>query len=143
MILLLACWLVLVAVPETKVARVLHVWLVAMPARKLDRITRGKVILVVPLAIFVALVAWQLEGEGLRLLGMMAPEITTFVTMFEITTWLDVVVAAITTASVLRLRTIRHIVQARLPRRKPRARRTRKPRAPANDDDGPEHSIAA
>jgi hypothetical protein len=143
MILLLACWLVLVAVPETKVARVLHVWLVAMPARKLDRITRGQVILVLALAIFVALVAWQLEGEGLRLLGMMAPEITTFVTMFEITTWLDVGVAAIATASVLRLRTIRDIVQARLPVRQSRARRTCKPRVPTNDDDGPEYSIAA
>ena len=136
---LLVAWAVLLVAPATPIGRVCGRWLVDAPVRVFNRITRGHIITWFALAAFVALVVWQLEGDGVALLRMMAPEIISWLTMFEIGTLVDLAVAAAATASAVRLRNFTAYFTARLPgaqRRAGRARRTRSaPSKPANDDE--------
>lgn len=136
---LLAAWLTLRIAPATPIGRALHDLLVAGPARLFNRITRGHVATVVLLLAFGTVLVWQLEGDGVRLLSMMAPEIGTFLTMFEISTYLDAAIAVIAVSSTVRWHGIRRWRGRTTIRRAPRAIRTRRrpPRPPAaNDDDG-------
>lgn len=136
---LIAAWVVLRVAPATPIGRALGRWLVDAPARIFNRITRGHIVMWCVLAAFAVLIIWQLEGDGVVLLRMMAPEIISWLTMFEIGTLVDVVVATAATASAVRLRNFAGYVTAWLPgaqRSTSRARRTRFARSkPANDDD--------
>ena len=137
---LLAAWLLIVRAPGTPVAAIARRLLVEAPARLLNRITRGHVLLAVLLAAFAALLIWQLEGDGVRLLSLMAPEIVSWLTMVEISVYLDALVAAIAVASTVRLRGIRLWLTTIMARRPARPRARRMPRRPAehpaaNDDE--------
>ena len=145
---LLGLWALLIAGRGTPIGRMLERGLIEMPARQIDRITRGHVLLALTLAGVIGLVFLILDYEGIRLMSMAAPEIATLLTMAEASTWLDVAMAAIVTASTLRLRTTgAHLrerfakVRIRTPR--PRRRRTRAAPPPANDDEpAPERRAA-
>lgn len=136
---LLAVWAVLLVAPATPIGRALGRWLVDAPAQVFNRITRGHIVMWCVLAAFAALIIWQLEGDGVVLLRMMAPEIVGWLTMFEVGTVVDLAVAVAATSSVVRMRNFIGLVVARLPgaqRRAGRLRRTRSaPSKPANDDE--------
>ena len=136
---LIAAWVVLLVAPATPIGRALGRWLIDAPARIFNRITRGHIVMWCVLAAVAALIIWQLEGDGVVLLRMMAPEIISWLTMFEIGTLVDVAVATAATASAIRLRNFADHLSAWLPgaqRRASRARRTRSARSkPANDDE--------
>lgn len=136
-----AAWLTISLAGGTPIAELLQRIMVDTPARRLNRITRGHILTAAALLVFGGLLIWQLEGDGVRLLSMMAPEIGTWLAMFEISTWLDAVVAVVALSSTVRLRGWRAWIVAVLTRRTPgkhvRAHRSRKARRPAdNDDDG-------
>lgn len=137
-----AAWLTISLAAGMPIAELLQRIMVDTPARRLNRITRGHILTTAALLAFGGLLIWQLEGDGLRLLSLMAPEIGTWLTMFEISTWLDAVVAVVALSSTVRLRGWRAWIVAVSTRRTPgkcvRAQRSRKVRRSAdNDDDGP------
>ncbi len=148
----LAFWLTLLIAPDTPIGRALHHWMVAIPARRLDRIGRGHVLLALLLLAAVSVVIWIMEQEGILLMSMAAPELAAFLTTVEISAYLDVVAALAITASSVRLRSIvtrfrtgigRAIRSSpRTTRERKTARRTR-PYAANDDGDQPEHAIAA
>jgi hypothetical protein len=73
-------------------------------------------------------------------MSMAAPEIANFLAMFEVSTWLDVAVATVMTASTLCLRaTAAHLRQriAGTRARASRRRRTRTAPPPSSNDDEP------
>lgn len=136
-LMLIAAWAVLVLTPDTGVARWLHRWMVATPARRLPLFHRGHLAFAVLLAGVGFGLVWLIEGDAIRLLSMAAPEIATWATMFEVTTLLDGAIAAITAASVLRTAPLVAAVRRLLGRRPPRTRRSRvrAEHRPANDDE--------
>lgn len=136
---LLAAWLTMLIAPETPIGCFLHRALVEMPAARLSRITRGQILLTLLLITMIGGLVWLIGRESVGLMSMSAPEITSGIMTFEVTTWLDVVTAAVMVASATRLRGIGRQVRAMLTRRPqaPRARKTRRPSraTPANDDE--------
>lgn len=141
---LLGLWSLLLAAHGTPVGRFLNTWMVEAPARRLSRVYRGHIVLALALAAASAFLLWFLEGEGIRLLAMSAPEIGTWVAAFEVTTYLDVVIALGAASSMLRVRSLAAFVAARTPSRAPRPRRVRPQRkAPANDDEDGGRALAA
>lgn len=136
----LGLWALLIAGRGTPIGRMLERGLVEMPARRIDRITRGHLLLGLMLTGVIGLVFLILDVEGIRLMSMGAPEIATFLTTFEVSTWLDVAMTAVLTASTLRLRAtaahMRERIAAARPRTpRPRGRRTRAIPPPSNDDE--------
>ncbi|WP_133243816.1 hypothetical protein [Sphingomonas pokkalii] len=129
---LLLLWLALLAAGDTPTGRLLHRVLVVAPARWGLRWSRGNVILIVSFLLFATFVLWLMEEEGGILVGMMAPELIGWVTMFDIGVLVDAALATVTLASAMRLRGFRQWVAARMPR--PRARRMRRPARPRAPD---------
>ncbi len=101
---LLGLWALLIAGRGTPIGRMLERGLVETPARQIGRISRGHVLLALALAGTIGLVFLILDYEGIRLMSMAAPEIASFLTAFEISTWLDAAATAIVAASALRWR---------------------------------------
>ena len=144
MALLFALWSITLIAPDTPIGRFLHRLLVEAPAARLSRIMRGHVLLALALAGISGVAVWLMGGGGLLALGMSAPEIGSWIAMFEVTTWIDVVAAIALASSALRVRMaatqIRTIVSRWMVRpgtRTARARKKRRPvrPAPSNDDD--------
>ena len=140
---LLGLWALLLGACGTPIGAWLDRALVQTPARMIGRITRGHLLLALALAGVIGLVFLILDHEGLRLMSMAAPEISSFLVTFEVSTWLDVAAAAIVAASTTRVRAVASLAKVRLTgllrRPRTRARRSRPAtpttRRPANDDD--------
>lgn len=83
---LLALTGVLAAWPDTPTVKRLRRWLVEAPVRRMNRISRSRVVawLIITAAIAVAFLLFQ--AEGLRLAAMAAPELMTWLTLFDIAT---------------------------------------------------------
>jgi urease accessory protein UreF len=98
-VLVLALWF-----PETRIGGVLRRLLIDHPARWLDRLKRGQVLLA--LVIFAALAAaWAIGLEdGVRVAGQMTAEGLTYAMAFDLATWLDVTAIALAIAVTLRFR---------------------------------------
>ncbi len=115
--LLFALWSITLIAPDTPIGRFLHRLLIEAPAAWLSRITRGHVLL--------AAGAGRCQrsarpgssgGDGLGMLGMAAPEIGSWIAMFEVTTWIDVVAAIALASSVTRVRMVASQIRAILSR---------------------------
>lgn len=116
--------------PETATAR----WIerqVAEVRRRIGTIERRHIVFAVLLAVILVF-----AGEALAMLG---PLDMGLVVLFDVSTYLDIVLATGTIAAVARGRGAVQFVVARLPRPRARARRKRpvvgSDRAPANDDE--------
>ncbi len=151
MLLLMTCVvLTLLAAPETPAGRFLHRHLVVALTARLNRITRGQILLATLLCGLVMLVTWLLQGDGLAMLGMAAPETTIWLISVEASSYLDVLAGIMIAASTVRVRGF--VAQLRGLRRgavrRPtgvrRARRTARPMRPdaSNDDDRPAPFVA-
>lgn len=137
---LLLIWAALQLAGATRTGRAMRAALIERPAAWLNRFSRGQAILVAMSLLFAALLFWIMEEEGLRLLGMYAPELVGLLASVEFTAAIDAVAVAIATATSVRLRGMAAWVKMRLPRPGPRARRHprgRRAAPPANDADGP------
>ncbi|BCA62434.1 hypothetical protein HMP09_1668 [Sphingomonas sp. HMP9] len=140
----IACWLIMLAAPQTPIGRAMRYMLVAEPATRLSRFTRGDAAVIVLLMIAAAMVTLVGEGDGIRVLTLAAPDIAVWITTFEVSAYLDIVLALAAAASSLRVRgaVARYLgVFARRPAAKghPRATRSRKTRSMVADNDDDRH----
>ena len=144
---ILALWATLRLAPHTPVGRFLHRVMVEAPAERLGRIHRRHILVALTLASLGALFAWFGEGDGVRVLGMAAPETWAWLSSVEVSVYVDALAALVAASSAVRVKA----VIARLPgvRRPAGTRRTSRGRrsvaaTPANDDeDGPGLARAA
>jgi len=138
-------WLTWVIAPDTPIGRFLHRWAVVVPAARLAAIRPGQVLLAVLVVAAVATSVLVLGEEATRLIGTATPEIAGWITMFEVTSYLDALVAVVSASSIWRLGRTPRIF--RLPRRRAtgRERRSRPSRPSAANDaeDGPARLAAA
>lgn len=138
---LLLTWGALVLAGDTPAGRTLRQMLVDWPAARLSRITRGHVTLAIVLFGGTALLVAVLGHEGARIIAMGLPELASWITMFEVTAYLDGAIAVITAVSAARITGVKAWLRTlplpgRARGRAPRRRRTvQAMRKPANDDE--------
>lgn len=134
----------LTACDQGPVGRFLRRRLVETPARLLSNLSRGQLLGLTLVLLLGGAAAFLFEAEGLRLFSMAAPELTTWVMVFDVTVVFDMAVLTLTLQAVARgrdlnriLRRVFQTVAARTSAvgRRRRTRRRRKPRAPRPDAD--------
>jgi len=153
--LMLGLLAILIAFPETPIGQALHRVLVEPLARRLSRVRPGHLVFAAVLITFVAALILLFEWEGVRLVGMAAPEVVTWLGMFDAAAVLDLAAVAIAMAATTRFRAVRDRILAiagqvlATVRRAPgggrqRSRRTRPTaaRPPRSDDPDPAPSLA-
>ncbi len=139
---------VMLAFPHTDIGRGLNRWLVEAPARRLNRIQRGKAAFYALLAAICLVLVILFEAEGMRLFGLLLPDTLVWFVMFDVGVFVDalLITGAILATNGLRAIRARAIalprqISAILRRGSPRARRTLRPSdrptATASDDDRP------
>ena len=138
----------LTACDQGPVGRFLRRRLVETPARLLSNLSRGQLLGLTLVLLLGGAAAFLFEAEGLRLFSMAAPELTTWVMVFDVTVVFDMAVLALTLQAVARGRDLNRILRrvfqtvaaytSAVGRRR-RTRRRSKPRAtrPDADDAGP------
>ena len=136
---LLFAWFALLVLPDVPARRALERVLVEAPARKLNHINKGLVIVTVAIAMLGLVLFHFLEQDGLLLFNMAAPELAMMLGSVEMTTLIDVVASALMLSAGLRVKSgfaqVTAVFGTRAPRRI-RARRTRLERTiVANDDE--------
>ncbi len=126
---------------DTALGRSLRYWLVARPAARLTEVTAGRMIVVAACATIGGLVLWFGGQDGARMLGLGLPDFATAISALEVSAYLDVLVAVVATASLVRLRGGGAIVISLIRRLTGRENRTRSSRRrpvdrdAANDDE--------
>ena len=145
---LLLLWALMLAGAGTPIGRALYRGFVTAPARVINMIGRGHVLLTATLVALIAGFVWLIGDESVRLMAMGAPEIASWLVMIDAASLIDAVVAAVLVASSVRLDAVKTRI-ARSVRRASRARRRATVSRPrrltgANDDeDGPGWAVAA
>ena len=134
----------LTACDQGPVGRFLRRRLVETPARLLSNLSRGQLLGLTLVLLLGGAAAFLFEAEGLRLFSMAAPELTTWVMVFDVTVVFDMAVLTLTLQAVARGRDLNRILRrvfqtvaaytSAVGRRR-RTRRRRKPRAPRPDAD--------
>lgn len=150
-VLLLALWSALTIARGTPIGRLLHRVMVEIPAAVISSTTRGHMLLAAGVFLFICIVVWFGEADGLRMLGMAVPDAAAWITTFEVTAYLDVIAALVAVSTATRLRAIKlQVLTAIMPRfnrpaGKPRSRsiRQRRRAKSANDDDGGAVALAS
>jgi hypothetical protein len=146
----IACWLIMIAAPETAIGMAMRRMLIDRLAARLTRFSRGDAAVMFLLMMAAAMVTLAGEGDGIRLLTLAAPDVAIWITTFEVSAYLDVVMTLAATVSSLRVRGVlaRYLgVLGRRPAAKARKRATSlrkaRPAAADNDDDRHRPAIAA
>ena len=109
---LLGILVTLIVFPETPAARMLHRFLIEPPARRMSRVRFGHMLFGVALTMIGATLFLMFEGEGLRVFGMMAPEVATWFAMFDVALFIDVFAMALAVAATARLRAVKDQIVA-------------------------------
>ena len=104
----------LIVFPETPTARALHRFLVEPLARRMSRVRLGHVLFAAVLTVIGAALFLLFEGEGLRLFGMMAPDVVGWFAMFDVALFVDVFAMALAIAATTRLKAVRDQIIARV-----------------------------
>jgi hypothetical protein len=149
-ILMLLVTFALLVAPATPVGRFLHRHLVVAAAARLNRVAPGHIPLALALCGVVAFVVWLMQGDGLALLGMAAPEASSWLITFEASSYLDVLAAVVSVAATVRVRSIASRWRASVRRPACRAAGTRRGRRPrrlarpvaSNDDENQRRAAA-
>ena len=144
-------WLVIAIAPDTPIGRTVRRGLVEAPATFFNRVRRGHVLLVLILIAACSALLWLIGEESVRLLGMGAPELASWLALVDAATILDVAASALLVAASVRRDAVRDRLDgawrrvARRPRslRSPRASRVRTERPADNDDEEPRPARAA
>ena len=100
----IACWLVMATAPQTPIGRAMRHVLINKPAARLLRFTRGDAAVMFLLMIAAAMVTLVGEGDGIRLLTLAAPDVAIWITTFEVSAYVDILMALAAAASSLRVR---------------------------------------
>ena len=93
----------LVAFPTTEMGRRLRKNLVEDSARRLNRVTPGRIAFYAVMGMVGLIMFGLFEVEGLRLFGFMAPELIVWFGMFDVALFLDVFIIAITLGATSRI----------------------------------------
>ncbi len=101
---MIACWVVIAAAPDTAVGIALRHALIDRPAARLLRVTRGNAAVMFLLMLTAGLVTLLGEGDGIGMLAMGAPDVAVWITTFEVSAYVDILIALGAAASSLRLR---------------------------------------
>jgi len=139
-----ACWLVMATAPQTPIGRAMRLMLIDKPAVRLLRLTRGDAAVMFLLMLTAAMVTLVGEGDGIRLLTLAAPDVAIWITTFEVSAYVDILMALAVAVSSLRVRTFMMgwiSVFTRRPAAKAykRAIRSRKTRSTDADNDDDRH----
>lgn len=137
---------VMVIWPATAAARTLHGMLVEPLARRLNRITRGQASAALIVGSALVLVFLLFGAEGLRPMAMAAPELMTWLALFDVATLAEGMAGAAVLAATQRWATLKVTIRgavssltAPFRRRATRARSgrppARRPRRPGRRDD--------
>ncbi len=141
----LALWLMIIVAPDTPLGRLLRSCIVDRPASWLGHVTPSHIILAVLILSLGAAAVWAGGADAARMLGMATPEMIGWIAMFDVATYIDVVVALALVRSKFRLRMIaaRFVsllsAKSRNRRRVAHIRRTRPTPRKAANDDGESH----
>lgn len=106
--------ILLVVFPTTSVGKALRNLLVDGPARRLNRITAGRLAFYFGLGALGLILFGLFEAEGLRLFSLMAPELVVWFVMFDVSLFLDVFFLGIALAATDRARVIRAAILEKL-----------------------------
>jgi len=140
----MACWLVMATAPQTPIGNAMRRVLIDRPAARLARFTRGDAAVMFLLMLTAAMVTLVGEGDGIRLLTLAAPDVAIWITTFEVSAYVDILMALAAAASSLRVRgfTTRwlEVFTRRLAAKAhKRAIRSRKKRSTNADNDDDRH----
>ncbi len=143
-IIFLLCWMILLAAGTTPIGRFLSWVMVIVPARAVKNLEPGHVTLAIVVTMLIVLHLAAEDGDPIRMMGLLAPDVAIWLTSFEIGALVDASFVAVATLATLRrtgIGTVLRAVSKRLPshpknnvnraRTGPRSAR----RLPANDDD--------
>jgi len=137
-------WLTLLLAKGTPIGRFLHRLMVERPAALSSRIGAGGLLLIVLMAAGTALVWYFLERDGISMLAMAAPEILHVIAALELTTWLEVAMTVVATASATRFTAVKIAIRSLVAgQREQRSRPVRRERPAANDDEDRSWALAA
>ncbi|GGO92732.1 hypothetical protein [Stakelama pacifica] len=136
---LLFLWFALLVLPDIPARRSLERALIEVPARRLNELNRGLVIVTIALAVLGLLLFQLLEQDGMLLFSMALPELSMILASVEVTTLVDIVATALVVSAGIKMRQVTGLIIATMFRPRARTKRTRVQRGhSANDDeDGP------
>jgi hypothetical protein len=104
--------LLLVAFPTTRLGKGLRSALVERPAQWLNGMTTGRFLFYLALSGGGLTLFCLFEVEGLRLFGMLAPELLVWFAFFDVAIFVDVLILSISLAATGKMRAVRaHVVQ--------------------------------
>lgn len=106
----------LAAFPGSELGRWLRRILVEEPARRLNRMTAGRMAFYLALCVVGLVMFGLFEVEGLRLFGFMAPEVIVWFGMFDVALFVDVFIIAASVLATARVRAVRTLMAARVRR---------------------------
>ena len=113
-ILLATAVLTMTLFPDTRVARILHLWLVERPAAALLRFGAGRTIVLGLLIVVGIGMFWAGGAEGVRLFAMGAPEAFAWMALFDAGAVIDLIALAFIAQGATRLAPIRERLQRAL-----------------------------
>lgn len=139
---------VMLAAPDSASGRALRRSLVETPARALNRLRRGKIVFFVLLAAAGLMLALLFKADGVRLFGLMLPDLMVWFAVFDVGVFIDALLIAGAVLGANGLSVVRARVSAlsgeivlfvrRRAARQPRLRRARsRPMRKAVDDERP------
>lgn len=134
----LACWLVIVSLPDTPIARCLSAWLVVAPAARLNAASRADAVIAIVIAAAVVAMTCLDDGDPLRMIVYAVPDAALWLTTIEVSAVVDAVVALVLVVRSGAWRIVANTAGA-IVRRRPghrRSIRSRPGRHPAANDDG-------
>jgi hypothetical protein len=143
---LFAAFLAIRSAPDTLVGKALRRALVEWPAARLSRVTRRQLVCGMFIVATLSVALLLLEADAVRVIGLALPETMVWFTTFEISTFIDILVALALVSAHSRLRSAMYGVRAALGavrrrtgarRRERRSRRAAARTADNDEADGP------
>jgi len=151
--LFLMCWAALTVAKGTQIGRSLHSVMVQQPAVAANRLTRGNVAIAIAVLLLIVLHITAEDGDRIRMAGLAVPDLTIWLTTFEISTVIEMAtgfavawgaIRRVSVSAVLAILPFRSAALAKGKSRRVRRNRRRSCASPVNDgEDGPELSLAA
>ncbi len=141
--LLMAVMATLALAKETPCGKALHRLVVEIPANALNRLSIGHLLLALAMLTLIGLVVRYGGTDGLQMIASSLPDLATWITTFEVGTYLDALAILAAISVIVRARIIRPMIAphlaALMPRRRsarPRDRRSRRQKRSTSDDCG-------
>ncbi|WP_159103461.1 hypothetical protein [Asaia prunellae] len=104
MAVLLTVWALMAVSGETPTGRFLHRLMVVMPAAALNRINRLRMLVAIAVTGLCAALVWYGQGDGIRVAASILPDTVIWLTTFEVSTYLDVMMMLATASALTRFR---------------------------------------